>query len=299
MARLLALHPEALPSSRSAPFTDSPKFEPVDTRTPLRQNAAMRSRFCMLTCLVISACSSTEPAPHDLVTADRTYPDARPDATRVDARPPVSMVALPATTPITIDGDPAEWSQSGWVTVEGVTGWMGLGTPTPPVPAPTDLSMRLAVRWEPGALYVFVDITDDVHQNTATTPENIWQGDCLQLGFDTALNKGTPYDATDDYEYGFALAGGQPVTYTWKKPTGSPDLAGSFKVIRSGQHTLYEIKLLPADLKKASFTAGMSLGFDFMVNEDDGPGRAGFLEWGFGVGIAKDPSLFGLLQLQP
>jgi hypothetical protein len=210
------------------------------------------------------------------------------------------IYALPATAAISIDGNPAEWSTLGSVTIQGATNWNAVGSPAPPPPAASDLSVRLTARWDTGALYLLAEATDDQHVNTLSgTPELIWQGDCLQIGFDTANNKGTPYDDTDDYEYGFALSNGSQVTYTWKLPTSAPAFAGAYKVVRAANKTTYEIKLVPADVKKTSFSAGMTLGFAFIMNEDDGSGREGFLQWMSGIGYTKDPSLFGVLKLQP
>ena len=48
-----------------------------------------------------------------------------------------------------------------------------------------------------GALYFFIEVTDDQHRNAAASADLIWQ-DCPQLAFDTANNKGTTYDSTDD-----------------------------------------------------------------------------------------------------
>ena len=74
---------------------------------------------------------------------------------------------------------------------------MAVGSPPPPPPSAPDFSAKLAARWAPGALYFFIEVTDDQHRNAAASADLIWQ-DCPQLAFDTANNKGTTYDSTDD-----------------------------------------------------------------------------------------------------
>ena len=57
------------------------------------------------------------------------------------------------------------------------------------------------------------------------------------------------------------------------------------QVVRQGSVTTYEIRI------PGTFPA--TIGFDVLVNENDGASRDGWLEWTPGVGFGKDPSLFG------
>ena len=51
----------------------------------------------------------------------------------------------------------------------------------------------------------------------------------------------------------------------------------------------------PAEfLGMTGFARSDRLGLAFLVNDNDGNGRKGFLSWGGGIGIRKDPGLYNL-----
>ena len=72
--------------------------------------------------------------------------------------------------------------------------------------------------------------------------------------------------------------------------------ASTLEVVQQGDRTLYTLKLnaAEADLK---LTAGHRLGFALLVNNNDGPGRVGWLEWGGGIGANKNPTEYNELVL--
>ena len=68
---------------------------------------------------------------------------------------------------------------------------------------------------------IAVRVTDNNYENNASG-SLIWQGDSMQIAFDVADNNGTPYDTTDDFEYGWARAAGDaPASFRWFTPSGS------------------------------------------------------------------------------
>jgi hypothetical protein len=68
-------------------------------------------------------------------------------------------------------------------------------------------------------------------------------------------------------------------------------------VDRSGTTTTYELHINPAALPSAVFQANTTIGFSFLVNDDDGTGRTGWLQWTDGIGLEKAPYYFGELYL--
>jgi hypothetical protein len=60
---------------------------------------------------------------------------------------------------------------------------------------------------------------------------------------------------------------------------------------------VYEVALPFCDLTNLEGDDGERFGLSFLVNDDDGAGREGWLEWTVGIGAGKDPSAFGQATL--
>ena len=230
--------------------------------------------------------------PPDLPPPDLPPPDSYP-------QPPANTIYAFAAPPsgITIDGDLSEWT-GGWISISSPADWVSMGGSSS---GAADLSAKLAARWDAAALYIALEVTDDVHSNTYDGDAmHLYEGDSVQIGLDMANNDGSAYDNTDDYEYGWARTNsGNQIRYRWMAPSGAPAMVNTFAVTRAGSTTRYEVRLPLVDLGLGSLTAGKSVGFSAMVNENDGAGRDGFIEWTSGIGQQKNPAAFGLLTLMP
>ncbi|MEZ4394967.1 MAG: sugar-binding protein [Polyangiales bacterium] len=212
--------------------------------------------------------------------------------------PPRRRVEALAVAPdaIRVDGSLDDWSDAGWVTLDR-DDWVG----AVPLLVASDAGVRFAARWSAGAVYLAAEVSDDRHVND-NADDALWAGDSLQLAFDVARNYGARYDSTDDHELTFALARGAPRAFRFHGPAGTNAL-GTWAVSRDGSRTLYEVALPPAALRPASFTRGLTVGFSFLVNDNDGQttaegnGREGWLQLTDGIGRTKDPYHFGELVL--
>ncbi|UUZ80239.1 hypothetical protein LJK88_35705 [Paenibacillus sp. P26] len=60
--------------------------------------------------------------------------------------------------------------------------------------------------------------------------------------------------------------------------------------------TIYELALPWSELKPILPDDGL-LSFSFLVNDNDGQGRKGWIEWGSGIGGSKDSKLFKPVRL--
>ncbi len=208
-----------------------------------------------------------------------------------------TLCALPAPA-ITIDADLKDWSTEGWVSL---TDWAGLGSSETTPPAAADLSAQLAARWDAGALYLAVKVTDDSHNNLYySDPCSMENGDSVQVAFDVAGDQGDELDDTDDYVYGWGVAG-SGIGCRWWAPSSAGKSSYTFAVKRAIPSTTYEVRLPAADLGLAGLVVGKALGFAARVNESDigSYGRDGFLAWQGGSGEDWDPSKFGVLKLSP
>ena len=108
---------------------------------------------------------------------------------------------------------------------------------------------------------------------------------------------------TTFHEIGIALSPTGPSVYRYLSQdnfysAGEVENAEAM-VKRTGNKTIYELKipwknlLLPNQQPKE----GDTLGYSFLINEDDGEGRNGWIEYASGIGLSKDTSLFTVLKL--
>ena len=82
------------------------------------------------------------------------------------------------------------------------------------------------------------------------------------------------------------------------KPTGEITNL-DVKISRNGGYTIYEMRIPWTELLSDEHTAksGDEYAFSFLVNDNDGGGRKGFMFYNDGIGITKSPSQFGKLRL--
>lgn len=180
------------------------------------------------------------------------------------------------------DGDLSDWAGGGCVELDRYESAGGMRD------GAQDLGARVCAAWAPGALWLAADVGDDRHDNDR--PEDaLWQADSLQLALD-ADGDGAPgqgYD-DDDREVAVALVGDATRVFAHHGA-----LAGAEAVVRrAGARTRYEVRVPLAGL-----APGRTLRASFLVNDADGAGREGFLEWTPGIGREKAPARFGALVL--
>ena len=64
-----------------------------------------------------------------------------------------------------------------------------------------------------------------------------------------------------------------------------------------GRH-VYQLSLPASLFGRRSFQKGDRFYFSLLINDNDGAGRKGFLHWGDGIGVRKDPYQYNLVILQ-
>jgi hypothetical protein len=165
-----------------------------------------------------------------------------------------------------------------------------------------DLSATSTVKWDDYNLYVSVAVHDDVHHQTWSNGD-IWQGDSIQLGIDLSRKDGS--SSRNVNELGFALDSQGTVTqWRWRAPDGlkAGALMGTKATIARDDTrgmTVYQITI-PIDQLHGPgylFNSGDPIGFTLLVNDNDGAGRSGFMEYNGGIGTSKDAMLYGDLHL--
>ncbi|MBU0553970.1 cellulase family glycosylhydrolase [Myxococcota bacterium] len=203
-----------------------------------------------------------------------------------DDSPPVEVERPTLTAPIRSvgvpDGDLDDWDDAGcaalgrWEAIDGA-----------PRPGLGDLTARVCAAWSPQALWLAVEVEDDTHENDLEAAL-LWQGDSVQLALDVDADGGDDGYDEDDSEWTLALSRGQSVART---EHGARE--AEVVVKREGARTRYELRVPMAGLLQAD----LELRASFLVNEADGAGREGWLEWTPGIGWAKQPGQFGIIRL--
>ncbi|MFG0249197.1 MAG: sugar-binding protein [Phycisphaeraceae bacterium JB051] len=161
--------------------------------------------------------------------------------------------------------------------------------PDPVIPwdGPEDLSFKTQLAWKQDGLYLFVEVTDDVHCAAEhSTASNYWMSDSLQLAIDTKGDSGIGYGA-DDSELGFVLTEKGPAAYIGLKP-----LLCDFTIKRNGVKTVYEALIPWKILKVECPEANRVMAINIMVNENDGQGRILWMGLTPGLGEVKAPKLY-------
>ncbi|MDR0932949.1 MAG: hypothetical protein LBM70_08035 [Victivallales bacterium] len=155
------------------------------------------------------------------------------------------------------------------------------------------------------AFDLYAEVVDAVH-HPETADMAVWEGDSLQFAFDTR-GRGI---AGDRVEFAAALGtDGKPHLWKVVAPNLEGDLPGRYtaagnpvrnavcKFERKQGSTVYRIRLSSSELLPLVPERGTPLRFSVLVNNNDGKGRAVYLEWSTGIGGIKDPSKFGTLSV--
>lgn len=131
-----------------------------------------------------------------------------------------------------------------------------------------------------------------------------WRGDSLQFAIDCEGRGMFGGQA----EYIAALTPGRVVFHKLTgvntgadlppgvSPVDGPVLSGNCDVTREGNETIYRVFLPWSELYPMVYDSDGEIRLSYLVNRNDGAGRAGYLTWGGGIGGEKDPSRYGKLK---
>lgn len=165
-----------------------------------------------------------------------------------------------------------------------------------------DFAASFALSCNTGGLELLVEVTDKEQVQNATD-NRVWDGDSIQFALDCS---GKGY--TDErLEFSAALCGKAPLLWKEKAPSLGGDLPARFTpekkqvqygkvaIDRNGNKTVYKIRIDRDDLYPFAYMQNQPLRFSILVNNNDGKGRGGYLEWGSGIGASKDCAEYGNL----
>lgn len=160
---------------------------------------------------------------------------------------------------------------------------------------PSDLGGRVRIAYDERAFYLAAEVTDDAHFQPYAE-EATWQGDSVQF----AVSENLPWNSAGYYEVNVALAERGPDVYLVHSARGERTgrLASAVcRIIREGTTTRYEIAIPLQDVALIDSARPRAFGFSVLVNDNDGKGRKGWIEWGSGIGRGKDPAKFQVFRI--
>lgn len=188
------------------------------------------------------------------------------------------------------------WISDGWK-------WVANGTND----KPGEFAAKHTAYIDKNGLYVMIDVTDSSFYNEmqAANPDQLWNFDSVQIGLDTVgRNKNS-----DRIELQIGLAptgvtlykGNAPEIHAML-PTGYTSagkvMPSKYANITQTDHgMLYKIfiptsELFPYEYPGTADYTRISL----LVNDNNGDGRIGYLEWGSGIGGDKSVAMYGAIK---
>lgn len=168
-----------------------------------------------------------------------------------------------------------------------------------------DLSAKACIEWDENNMYLMIEVTDDVFSQEYPYTQ-CWNGDSVQFGIfygdEVQVALGQKY--TTFHEICLSLnPDGEHVYRTLAQDNaiekGEVTKDCDIAIQRVNNKTCYELKmpwkvlLLEGQQPKADDR----LGFSFLVNDNDGTGRKGWIEYASGIGSGKNTELFTYLRL--
>ena len=165
-----------------------------------------------------------------------------------------------------------------------------------------DLSAKTIISYDEDNLYLYLDVTDDIH-SASDKDSTIWKNDSVQFGITFAQREHDVFVGGTFTEISFSDTPDGAIVWRHASegnafPTGKVESAEvAFR--REGTHSYYEVSVPWKEITANSidFDTLSKIGFSMLVNDNDGQGRKGWIEYGSGIGKSKDTSLFTFLNV--
>lgn len=232
----------------------------------------------------------------DDLDAQLKYVPSRENANPIYLEKVFNFEYMPRTDrDIVIDGDLSEWT-NGWIHMdkaENFNQFVGYYTPYFGV---NDLSGNVAFKYDDEYLYFAAEVKDNIFYAENVEPLNIWSVDSIQLAL--ALYPENLSLKGDFEEFAMCLLDGKPVLYRHrtKMDTATPTVIDNaeLSITQKDGITYYEFKapwknLIP---NFEGVIPGNDILISVVINDNDGEGRKGVMQYGTGIDGTKDYTLF-------
>lgn len=202
--------------------------------------------------------------------------------------------------PPKIDGvlEPGEWNKAMPILINNESqvvqepDWSG----------PEDLTARVYCQYDADNFYLAAEVQDDVECDNDALGR-VWACDSFQFAFSKELSSSAART-----EYGIGLVNGEPKVdrYSYMVPRENLNEKDvdvyegvELKISRAGTTTIYESKFPWSQIygDDMDMSKENEICFSIMINENDGEGRHGWLEYCSGIGLAKDPGKYISIKL--
>ncbi|MDD3153762.1 MAG: sugar-binding protein [Victivallaceae bacterium] len=181
-----------------------------------------------------------------------------------------------------------------WISFGGNRNYFRIGA-MPAIRDAKDLDAKFRAAIVGDQLRVEVEVADDKHVQKYT-PSEMWNGDNVQLAF-ASFRDGTIPVCGSEYSLGLTPKG--PVVFRQSSEFGLDDepTGAVLQAERTATTTRYELNLPLRELGITRVAPGSPIGFSIAVNENDDGNRKGFLSWGGGIGLYKNPQEYNWLLI--
>ena len=165
-----------------------------------------------------------------------------------------------------------------------------------------DLSLKVKMMYDEDYLYMLCKVRDNIFCQEERE-YNLWKADSVQIAILEDNTIGIEAAALAFTELAIAKNADGVVFYRHSSMAGQPiglveNCEGA--IVHSQGETIYEFKIPWIELLNSDHKAkkGDVYAFSMLVNDSDGMGRRGFIFYNDGIGVDKNPSKFGRLQLK-
>jgi hypothetical protein len=156
---------------------------------------------------------------------------------------------------------------------------------------PEDLSARIWLGWSNEGLYFASIVTDDIHYTGNDVMNMYWNSDSIQLAIDPDNDSDKGYWGNDT-ELGIVLAPSGPNAFMTAINGTVERIDLPLSIVRKERNTIYEM-LIPWDrLQMELPKPGKVSRINFVVNDNDGNGRAYWMGLTGGICEGKNPGLY-------
>ena len=166
----------------------------------------------------------------------------------------------------------------------------------------SDLSVRHKVMWDEDNFYMMAIVSDNVHFTSQEDISSMWRDDSIQFGI--LENREETLDAASLAFTELCISANPAGDMIYRHSSASGKGMGKvenyeLKIARNKDYTVYEMRIPWTELLSDGHKAkeGDEYAFSFLVNDNDGDGRKGYIYYNDGIGGDKLPSLFGKLRL--
>lgn len=182
----------------------------------------------------------------------------------------------------------------GWIKLEGPTRWRKWDGGHLP-----NIRGAFRVFWKKDSLCVEVVVEDPVFDQPYGLYES-WRADSVQLALQTLGENNQRKSTFTEITAARTGKGDGLYRHSFEFGGKSQPLETSKLTFRKIGEKLYSytIVLDAKELQLPALKSGLRFGFALLINSSEGNGRDGYLYWGDGIGVNKNPREFNLLELK-